>query len=109
MRDDKIEGLMQSDSAAPPGPKTFPLVCFRALIMVSHSCCFNSSRVRSAAFERRRHRYRYVQSGSNRDDALGITTAGGRAGAKQAIALVQRFDERADLNRKGIWALLPAR
>src|SRR5260370_11708535 len=49
MRDDNVEGFMASNSAAPPGPETFPLVCFRAFIIVSRSCRFNSSRVRSAA------------------------------------------------------------
>ena len=49
MRDAKVDGFMPSNSAAPPGPETFPLVCFRAFMMVSRSCRFNSSRVRSAA------------------------------------------------------------
>ena len=49
MRDAKVEGFMPSNSAAPPGPETFPLVCFRAFMMVSRSWRFNSSRVRSAA------------------------------------------------------------
>jgi len=35
---------------APPGPETLPLVCFRALMIASRSCRFNSSRVRSATF-----------------------------------------------------------
>src|SRR5216683_4542918 len=49
MRDANVEGFMASNSAAPLGPETFPLVCFRAFIIVSRSCRFNSSRVRSAA------------------------------------------------------------
>ena len=48
MRDAKVEAFMASNSAAPPGPETFPLVCFRAFIIVSRSCRFNSFRVRSA-------------------------------------------------------------
>src|ERR1700680_5100115 len=48
MRDAKVDGFMPSNSAAPPGPETLPLVCFRAFIIVSRSCRFNSFRVRSA-------------------------------------------------------------
>src|SRR6266478_3594428 len=49
MREAKVDGFIPSNSAAPPGPETLPLVCFRAFIIVSRSCRFNSSRVRSAA------------------------------------------------------------
>ena len=49
MRDARVDGFMPSISAAPPGPETFPFVCFKALIMVSRSCRFNSSRVDSAS------------------------------------------------------------
>ena len=42
MRDAKVDGFMPSNSAAPRGPETLPLVCFRAFIIVSRSCRFNS-------------------------------------------------------------------
>ena len=50
MRDAKVEGFMPSSSAAPLGPETFPLVCFKAFIMASRSWRFSSLRVRSVAF-----------------------------------------------------------
>ena len=46
----KVEGLIPSSCAAPLGPETFPLVCFRAFIMASRSSRFSSSRVMSLAF-----------------------------------------------------------
>jgi hypothetical protein len=49
MREAKVDGFIASSFAAPPGPETLPLVCFKAFIIVSRSCRFNSSRVRSAA------------------------------------------------------------
>ena len=50
MREANVVGFMPSNSAVPPGPETFPLVCFKAFIMGSRSCPFNSSRVGSAPF-----------------------------------------------------------
>lgn len=50
MRDAKVDGFMSSSFAAPPGPETLPLVCFKAFMMASRSCCFNSSRVRNVAY-----------------------------------------------------------
>src|ERR1700735_3065017 len=35
MRDARVEGFMASNSAAPLGPETFPLVCFRAFTIRS--------------------------------------------------------------------------
>jgi hypothetical protein len=41
MREDKVDGLVPSNSAAPPGPEIFPLVWFKALTIASRSCRFN--------------------------------------------------------------------
>ncbi len=49
MREAKVDGFIPSNSAAPPGPETFPFVCFKALMMASRSWRFSWSRVRSAA------------------------------------------------------------
>ena len=35
MRDAKVDDFIPSNSAAPPGPETFPLVCFRAFTIRS--------------------------------------------------------------------------
>ena len=49
IREAKVDGFIPSNSAAPPGPETFPFVCFKALIMASRSWRFSWSRVRTAA------------------------------------------------------------
>ena len=50
IREAKVEGFNPSNLAAPPGPETFPLVCFKAFMMASRSCRFISSRVGSLTF-----------------------------------------------------------
>ncbi len=50
MRDARVDGSMPSSFAAPPGPETSPLVCFKALTMASRSCRFSSSCVGSVTF-----------------------------------------------------------
>jgi hypothetical protein len=37
IRDARVEGFIASNSAAPPGPETFPFVRFKALMMTSRS------------------------------------------------------------------------
>ena len=51
MREASVVGFMPSNSAAPPGPKILPPVCFSAVAMPSRSWRFNSSRVSRAGFE----------------------------------------------------------
>jgi hypothetical protein len=50
IREAKVEGFKPSNLAAPLGPETFPLVCFKALMMASRSYRFTSSRVGSLTF-----------------------------------------------------------
>jgi hypothetical protein len=48
IREASVVGFMPSNSAAPPGPKILPPVCFNAAAMLSRSCRFSSLRVSKA-------------------------------------------------------------
>ena len=50
MREANVEGFKPSSLAAPPGPETFPWLCFKALTMASRSCRFSSSHGGSVTF-----------------------------------------------------------
>src|SRR5438128_4840464 len=49
IREASVVGLISSNSAAPPGPKTLPPLFLSAEVMLSRSWRFQSSRVRTAA------------------------------------------------------------